>query len=40
MFDVCTTDDTSKFYSLKKNVISFSVAVKNPIRVDPLVFLL
>jgi len=41
MFDVCTTGDTSNISSCqKKNFFSFPVAVKNFIKVGPLVFLL
>ena len=44
MFDVCTTGDTAHidkiFKSLPHNFFSFLVAVKNSIKVGPLVFLL
>jgi len=47
MFDVCTTGDTAHLnivsmcvVSPVKNIFSFPVAVKNSIKVGPLVFLL
>ena len=44
IFDVCTTGDTAHidniFKSLPHNFFSFLVAVKNSIKVGPLVFLL
>ena len=40
VFDACTTGDTSNISSCqKKNFLSFSVAVKNSIKLGPLVFL-
>ena len=39
MFDVCNTGDTSNIPSCQKK-FSFPVAVKNSIKVGPLVFLL
>jgi len=42
MFDACTTGDTAHIDSChkKKTFYSFPVAVKNSIKVRPLVFLL
>jgi hypothetical protein len=41
MFDLCTTGDTSITSSCQKNnFFSFHVAVKNSIKVGPLIFLL